>query len=164
MDSLFEAARRPLLELGPVELAGSLVLLDAGAAEVAALSLGPAFLFGGESGSCVVYVCVSGVVGAPEEGAPRNAVARRLCSRIQPPSTRNSARPGRRQRLRAGADAAGRRAARHHDGGGLAAAGRPAAAAARGHPAHAAADGLAPAGHAGAHGRGRHLGSSGGGG
>jgi hypothetical protein len=45
MDSVAEAARRPLLELAP-ELSGALVLLDAGAAEVAALSLGPAFLFG----------------------------------------------------------------------------------------------------------------------
>lgn len=45
MDSLIEAARRPLLELAP-EIAGALLLLDAGAAEVAALSLGPAFLFG----------------------------------------------------------------------------------------------------------------------
>jgi hypothetical protein len=45
MDSVAEAARRPLLQLAP-ELSGALVLLDAGAAEVAALSLGPAFLFG----------------------------------------------------------------------------------------------------------------------
>lgn len=45
MDSLFEAARRPLTDMAP-DLAGALVLLDAGAAEVAQLSLGPSFLFG----------------------------------------------------------------------------------------------------------------------
>ncbi|GBF89111.1 hypothetical protein Rsub_01828 [Raphidocelis subcapitata] len=43
MDSLIEAARRPLVDIAP-EIAGALVLLDAGAAEVAQLSLGPAFL------------------------------------------------------------------------------------------------------------------------
>ena len=45
VESVIEAARRPLLDLAP-EIAGALVLLDAGAAEAAALSLGPAFLFG----------------------------------------------------------------------------------------------------------------------
>lgn len=45
MDSLIEVARRPFLDLAP-ELAGALVLLDAGAAEVVQLSLGPAFLLG----------------------------------------------------------------------------------------------------------------------
>jgi hypothetical protein len=49
LDNLAEAARRPVVELAP-EVAGSLVLLDAGAAEVAQLSLGPAFLFGGRGG------------------------------------------------------------------------------------------------------------------
>jgi len=65
MDSLIEAARRPLLQLAP-ELSGALVLLDAGAAEVAQLSLGPAFLFGEcghiDLGLGLVVVLISGLL------------------------------------------------------------------------------------------------------
>jgi hypothetical protein len=52
MESLIEIARRPFLEMAP-DLAGALVYLDAGAAEVAQLSLGPAFLFGAQSAARV---------------------------------------------------------------------------------------------------------------
>ena len=45
MDSLHDAARRPLLDAAG-EISGALVYLDAGAAEVAQLSWGPEFLFG----------------------------------------------------------------------------------------------------------------------
>ena len=60
MDSLHDAARRPLLDAAG-EISGALVYLDAGAAEVAQLSWGPEFLFG-ESMllSCREPICVVG--------------------------------------------------------------------------------------------------------
>ncbi len=45
VDSLIDAARQPILDLA-ADIHGSLVYLDAGAAEVAELTLGPAFLLG----------------------------------------------------------------------------------------------------------------------
>lgn len=45
VDSLIDAARQPFLDLA-ADIHGSLVYLDAGAAEVAELTLGPAFLLG----------------------------------------------------------------------------------------------------------------------
>jgi hypothetical protein len=45
VDSLIDAARQPFLELA-ADIHGSLVYLDGGAAEVAELTLGPAFLLG----------------------------------------------------------------------------------------------------------------------
>jgi hypothetical protein len=44
-NSLIDAARQPFLDLA-ADIHGSLVYLDAGAAEVAELTLGPAFLLG----------------------------------------------------------------------------------------------------------------------
>jgi hypothetical protein len=44
-DSLLDVARQPFLDLAS-DIHGSLVYLDAGAAEVAELTLGPAFLLG----------------------------------------------------------------------------------------------------------------------
>eukprot|EP00775_Hariotina_reticulata_P009236 gene9236-9401_t len=45
MDNIIDAIRQPLLDVA-TEIYGSIVYLDAGAAEVAQLSFGPAFLFG----------------------------------------------------------------------------------------------------------------------
>lgn len=45
MDDLYEAVRRPFVEVAG-DLAGSLIYLDAGAGEVASTSLGLSFLFG----------------------------------------------------------------------------------------------------------------------
>lgn len=45
VDSLIDAARQPFLDLA-ADIHGSLVYLDAGAAEVAELTLGPVFLLG----------------------------------------------------------------------------------------------------------------------
>jgi hypothetical protein len=53
MDNIIEAIRQPLLDVA-TEIHGSIVYLDAGAAEVAQLSLGPAFLFG----KCLLWVTV----------------------------------------------------------------------------------------------------------
>jgi hypothetical protein len=49
-DSVIDASRKPFLDVA-TDVSGSLVYLDAGAAEVAQLSLGPAFLLG-ERCSC----------------------------------------------------------------------------------------------------------------
>lgn len=48
LDSVIDAARQPFLDLA-ADIHGSLVYLDAGAAEVAELTLGPAFLLGTRS-------------------------------------------------------------------------------------------------------------------
>jgi hypothetical protein len=45
IDSIIDASRKPFLDVA-TDISGSLVYLDAGAAEVAQLSLGPAFLLG----------------------------------------------------------------------------------------------------------------------
>jgi hypothetical protein len=45
VESLLDAARQPFLDLA-ADVHGSLVYLDPGAAEVAELTLGPAFLLG----------------------------------------------------------------------------------------------------------------------
>lgn len=55
MDSLIDAARQPFLDLA-ADIHGSLVYLDAGAAEVAELTLGPAFLLGGCLQATVVLI------------------------------------------------------------------------------------------------------------
>jgi hypothetical protein len=44
-DSVIDASRKPFLDVA-TDISGSLVYLDAGAAEVPQLSLGPAFLLG----------------------------------------------------------------------------------------------------------------------
>lgn len=44
-DSVIDASRKPFLDVA-TDISGSLVYLDAGAAEVTQLSLGPAFLLG----------------------------------------------------------------------------------------------------------------------
>lgn len=45
VDSVIDAIRKPFLDIA-TDISGSIVYLDAGAAEVAQLSLGPAFLLG----------------------------------------------------------------------------------------------------------------------
>lgn len=45
LDSVIDAARQPFLDVA-ADIHGSLVYLDAGASEVAQLSLGPSFLLG----------------------------------------------------------------------------------------------------------------------
>lgn len=53
VESLLDVARQPFLELA-ADIHGSLVYLDAGAAEVAELTLGPAFLLGASTAAAVV--------------------------------------------------------------------------------------------------------------
>lgn len=60
VDSLIDAARQPFLDVA-ADIHGSLVYLDAGAAEVAELTLGPAFLLG----RCMVYVMLGWLVRHP---------------------------------------------------------------------------------------------------
>lgn len=52
-ESLIDAARQPFLDLA-ADIHGSLVYLDAGAAEVAELTLGPAFLLGACLNRCLL--------------------------------------------------------------------------------------------------------------
>lgn len=77
MDNIIDAIRQPLLDVA-TEIHGSIVYLDAGAAEVAQLSFGPAFLFG----KCLVRVAVTPcqlLVTQLESAGPDNTASKAPC-------------------------------------------------------------------------------------